>query len=174
MLVPNGLSSKNNMIKIEVVPGVFGHAQFKSSLCFGHSLLEPLNWTINGREIQLICYIINSQIMENENCLLILPIPITIPYDAIFSKNWCSVLFCLVFSTGQEWFTQVLLSSQPGKMIFCIRLSVPIQTETDILLYKCCHCLVKGSHDLGLLIQHFCSMDGRIQWLEPMKVFAGF
>ena len=59
-------------------------------------------------------------------------------------------------------------------MIFCIRLSVPIQTETDILLYKCCHCLVKGSHDPGLLIQYFCSMDGRIQWLEPMKVFAGF
>ena len=30
-------------------------------------MCATLNWTINGIEIQLFCYIINSQIMENEN-----------------------------------------------------------------------------------------------------------
>ena len=36
---------------------------------------------------------INSQIMENENCSLTWSIPIIIPYDAIFTKNWWSVTF---------------------------------------------------------------------------------
>ena len=30
------------------------------------------------------------------------------PYDAIFRKNWWSVTFCLVFSTGLDWFRPVL------------------------------------------------------------------
>ena len=34
---------------------------------FSFCMCSALNWTINGIEIQLFCYIINSQIMENEN-----------------------------------------------------------------------------------------------------------
>ena len=54
-----------------------------------------LNCTIHGIEIHLFCYIINSQIIENKNCLLTWSITIIIPYDAIFSKNGWSVTFCL-------------------------------------------------------------------------------
>ena len=50
-------------------------------------LCHPLNWTNRGIEIQVFCYIINSQIMENKNCLLTWSIPIIFPYDNIFSKN---------------------------------------------------------------------------------------
>ena len=53
-------------------------------------------------------------------------------------------------------------------MIFYIRLSIPIQTETELVLNKCLHYLVKGSHDSGLLLQYFYSMNGRIQWYQPM------
>ena len=59
-----------------------------------------LNWTIYIIEIQLFYYIINSQIMEKENCLLTLSIAIMISYDAIFSKLGWSVTFCLAFLTG--------------------------------------------------------------------------
>ena len=37
---------------------------------YDYNVLWTLNCTIHGREIQLFCYMINSQIMENENCLL--------------------------------------------------------------------------------------------------------
>ena len=47
-------------------------------------------------EIQLFCYLIYSQVMGNENGLLTGSIPITIPYDAIFSNNSWSVTYCLV------------------------------------------------------------------------------
>ena len=57
-------------------------------------------------------------------------------------------------------------------MIFCFCLSIPIQTETDIVLNKCCHYLVRGFHDLGLLVQYFYSMNGRIQWFEYKKNFV--
>ena len=42
--------------------------------------------------------------MGNENGSLTWSIPIIIPYDAIFSNNWWSVTYCLVFSTGLDWF----------------------------------------------------------------------
>ena len=94
---------------------------------------QSLNWTNHGIEILLFCYMINSQIMDHENCLLTWSIPIIIPYIAIFSKNWCSVTFCLVFSTGSRlvWtgFTQYLLFHySQEKMIFCI---LPINTDTN-------------------------------------------
>ena len=60
----------------------------------------PLNWTYHGLEIQLFCYTINSQIMDNKNSLHTWSIPIIIPYDDIFSRNWCLVTFCLDFSAG--------------------------------------------------------------------------
>ena len=47
-------------------------------------------------EIQLFCHIMYSQVMGNENGLLTGSIPITIPYDAIFSNNSWSVTYCLV------------------------------------------------------------------------------
>ena len=65
------------------------------------SQTDTLNCTFHhGIEIQLFCYIINSKIMENKNWLLAWSILIISPYDVIFSKNWWSVTFCFVFSTG--------------------------------------------------------------------------
>ena len=43
------------------------------------------------------------------------------------------------------------------KMIFCICLSIPIQTGTKIVLDKCL------TNDSGLLVQYFYSMNSRIQ-----------
>ena len=60
----------------------------------------PLNLTYHGLEIQLFCYTINSQIMDNKNCLHTWSIPIIILYDDIFSRNWRLVTFCLVFAAG--------------------------------------------------------------------------
>ena len=55
-------------------------------------------------EIQLFCYIINSQIIEFENCLQTWSIAIIIPYyDAIFSKfggQWPIVLPFQLVKTG--------------------------------------------------------------------------
>ena len=65
------------------------------------SQTDTLNCTFHhGIEIQLFCCIINSKIMENKNWLLAWSILIISPYDVIFSKNWWSVTFCFVFSTG--------------------------------------------------------------------------
>ena len=47
------------------------------------NMTKSLSFTIQGIEIQLFCYIIYSQVMENENGLLTWSIPIIIPYDAI-------------------------------------------------------------------------------------------
>ena len=66
--------------------------------------IQSLNCTIHGIKIQLFCYVIYSQVMGNENGLLTRSIPIIIPYDAIFSNNWWSVTYCLVFSNGFDWF----------------------------------------------------------------------
>ena len=41
-LVPDELSSNNNLVKLKVVLEVFGHAEFKSGHCFGLSLF--LEW----------------------------------------------------------------------------------------------------------------------------------
>ena len=42
--------------------------------------------------------------MRNGNGLLTWSIPIIIPYDTIFSKNWWSATYCLAFPTGLDWF----------------------------------------------------------------------
>ena len=47
-------------------------------------------------------------------------------------------------------------------MIFCICLSILIQTETNICLNKWCHYLVRASHDSGLFDTIFL-FHGRIQ-----------
>ena len=47
------------------------------------NMTKSLNFTIQGIEIQLFCYIIYSQVMGNENGLLTWSIPIIILYDAI-------------------------------------------------------------------------------------------
>ena len=50
-------------------------------------------------------------------------------------------------------------------MIFCICLTIPIQTETNKALNKCLHYLVIGSHDSGMFVQYyFYFKKGRIQW----------
>ena len=67
-------------------------------------MLSTLNCTIHGIEMQLFCYIIYSQVMGNGNGLLTRSIPIINPYDAIFSNNWWSAAYCLVFPTGLSWF----------------------------------------------------------------------
>ena len=59
-------------------------------------MILSLNCTIHRIEIQLFCYIFYSQVMGNESGLLTGSIPITIPYDAIFSNNSWSVTYCLV------------------------------------------------------------------------------
>ena len=38
--------------------------------------------------------------------------------------------------------------------------------ETNIVLNKRSHHLVKDSHDLWLLVQYYYSMDDRIQWMS--------
>ena len=53
-----------------VSPGFIGGNHMKNNAMYDYNVLWTLNCTIHGREIQLICYMINSQIMENENCLL--------------------------------------------------------------------------------------------------------
>ena len=51
----------------------------------------------------------------------------------------------------QAGFTQYLLFHySQEKMIFCIYLSILIQIETNIVLNKCLHNLVRASHHLGL------------------------
>ena len=49
--------------------------------------INTLNWTIDGREIQLFCYITNLQIVENENASLTWSILGIYSYDAIFSSS---------------------------------------------------------------------------------------
>ena len=50
-------------------------------------------------------------------------------------------------------------------MIFCICLSIPMQTETNKALNKCLHYLVIGSHDSGMFVQYYLYFkNGRIQW----------
>ena len=56
---------------------------------------KKFKWPDHWIEIQLFCYIIYSQFMGNGNGLLTWSIPIIIPYDAIFSKTWWSITFCL-------------------------------------------------------------------------------
>ena len=92
----------------------------------------------------------------------------TIPY---YNSLWRYFYLSLVFSnffvlsiqlvkTG-SWLVKTALHNvycfiiANKTIIFCFRLSIPIQTETDIVLNKCCHYLVKGFHDLGLLVQYF-------------------
>ena len=53
--------------------------------------LDCIQHWVHGIEIPLFCYIINSQIMENKNCLLTWSIPIIIPYDAILRTNRWSI-----------------------------------------------------------------------------------
>ena len=50
------------------------------------------------------------------------------------------------------------------KMIFFICLSFLVQTETHIVLNKWSQHPVRDSHDSGLLLQYFYSMNHRIQW----------
>ena len=52
--------------------------------------------------------------MENDNRLLTWSIRFIIPDDAIFSKNLWSVIHCLVFSTGYDWFRLVI------QMTYCL------------------------------------------------------
>ena len=44
--------------------------QFFASMRSNVRVAIALMWTIHGIEIQLVCYIINSQIMEKKNCSL--------------------------------------------------------------------------------------------------------
>ena len=142
-----------------------------TSTCFHliniYLVADPLNWTYYGIEIQLFCNTINSQIMENRNCLLTWSIAIIIPYDAIFIKIWWSAAFCLCFQlvkTGSRLvltgFTQYFIIAREKKMVFSICLSILIQTKTNIVWKNA----VRASHVLGLLSTHFYSINGRIQW----------
>ena len=67
---------------------------------------KKFKWSDHWMEIQLFCYIIYFQVMGNEKWLAHMINPF--PYDAIFSNNWWSVAYCLVFSTGSRLVRLVL------------------------------------------------------------------
>ena len=64
-------------------------------------MVQSLNWTIHGREIQLFRYIINSQIMENENGLLTWSIPITVR-SHFWTDTKNGIFLCFVGTTLQN------------------------------------------------------------------------
>ena len=62
--------------------------------------------------------------------------------------NWFRLITDL---TGLDRFYIIrIITLQPGKIIFSIRLSILIQTETNIVLNNSLHQLVRAPHDAGL------------------------
>ena len=82
------------------------------SVCLSKHIITllSLSCTIHDIEIKLFVYIINSQIIENENCVLTWSTPIITPYDAIFSKLVVSNLsssLCNWFRLIPNWLRPV-------------------------------------------------------------------
>ena len=71
------------------------------SLCY---TAQSLNGTIHGREIQLFCYITNSQILENENASVTWSILLINSDDAIFSNILCCLPVDYLLSSFCNWF----------------------------------------------------------------------
>ena len=84
-------------------------------------------------------------------------------WSGLPAYRW-SMTFCLGFLIGLDWPRPVLqdkycfITAKKRSRIFCICLSIVLETEVS-------QHYARGSHSLGMLVQLFYSMNGRIQWL---------
>ena len=55
-------------------------------------------------------------------------------------------------------------------LCICQSILVLVQSETNIVLNECVIIFLRGSHDLGCLVQYFYLMNGRIQRYLHIKL----